>query len=98
MLSLVMESSRLLDNEEQLVTTLKRGPWCFLSYDSVNHSVPNIKVLRQLGVPQSSISHLVTSYPDVAFKKQSKFVEATKRVKEMGCDPSKMTLSVCLRR
>jgi mTERF domain-containing protein len=50
---------------------------------------PNIALLRQLGVPQSSISFLVSNYPSEAFSKHTRFVEAVHQFMEMGFDPLK---------
>jgi len=46
--------------EEKVLTTLKRSPRAFL-YNVTNNMAPNIALLRQLGVPQSAISFLVSS-------------------------------------
>jgi mTERF domain-containing protein len=74
--------------EEKVVTTLKHSPRAFL-YNVTNNMVPNIEFLRQLGVPQSSISFLVSNYPCEAFSKHTRFVEAVQQVMEMGFDPLK---------
>jgi mTERF domain-containing protein len=62
----------------------------------VNDSVPNIEVLRKLGVPQRFISLLVCNFPKVAFTKHSRFVEAVNFVKEMGFDPLKSNFVLAL--
>ncbi|KAK2441502.1 transcription termination factor MTERF15, mitochondrial [Trifolium repens] len=59
--------------------------------------VPNIEVLRKLGVPQSCVSLLVSNYPSVAFCKHSRFVEAVNIVKEMGFNPLKSNFVLALR-
>ncbi|KAK2441726.1 phytoene synthase 2, chloroplastic [Trifolium repens] len=59
--------------------------------------VPNIEVLRKLGVPQSCVSLLVSNYPNVAFCKHSRFVVAVNIVKEMGFDPLKSNFVLALR-
>jgi mTERF domain-containing protein len=74
--------------EEKVVTTLKHSPRAFL-YNVTNNMAPNIALLRQLGVPQSSISFLVCHHPYKAFSKHTRFVEAVQRVMEMGFDPLK---------
>ncbi|PNX99482.1 hypothetical protein L195_g022748 [Trifolium pratense] len=63
----------------------------------LNDSVPNIEVLKKLGVPQRSISLLVCNFPYVAFTNQSRFVEAVNFVKEMGFDPLKSYFVLALR-
>jgi mTERF domain-containing protein len=74
--------------EEKVVTTLKHSPRAFL-YNVTNNMAPNIALLRQLGVPQSSISLLVCNYPYEAFSKHTRFVEAVHQVMEMGFNPLK---------
>ncbi|XP_028779679.1 uncharacterized protein LOC114736066 [Neltuma alba] len=49
----------------------------------------NIKVLRDEGVPQSSVFTLLSRYADVAFINQSVFAEYIKFVKEIGIKPFK---------
>ncbi|XP_004516317.1 transcription termination factor MTERF15, mitochondrial-like [Cicer arietinum] len=86
----------LVRNDEEVVSTLKHGSWNLHCVWVVNDAVQNIEVLKQLGVPQGSISLLVSNFPSVAFAKHSKFVEAVNSVKEMGFDPlkSKFVLAV----
>ncbi|XP_062145254.1 transcription termination factor MTERF15, mitochondrial-like [Alnus glutinosa] len=74
--------------EEKVLTTLKRTPRAFLC-NVTNNMSPNIALLRQLGVPQSAISFLVSNYPPEAFATHTRFVEAVDEVMEMGFDPSK---------
>ncbi|XP_062145258.1 transcription termination factor MTERF15, mitochondrial-like [Alnus glutinosa] len=50
---------------------------------------PNIALLRQLGVPQSAISFLVSNYSSQAFTTHTWFVEAVNEFMEMGFDRSK---------
>ncbi|KAK2376318.1 hypothetical protein P8452_48357 [Trifolium repens] len=79
----------LVRDDKEVVSALKRLSWNFYSDSMVTDSVPNIEVLRKLGVPQSSISLLVSNFPNVAFTKHFRFVEAVNFVKEMGFDPLK---------
>ena len=74
--------------EEKVLATLKRAPRSFLC-NVTNNMTPNIAHLRQLGLPQSTISFLVSNYPSEAFIKHTRFVEAVQRVMEMGFDPLK---------
>ncbi|KAK2387452.1 transcription termination factor MTERF15, mitochondrial [Trifolium repens] len=87
----------LVCNDKQVISALKLGSWNFNNDSMVNDSVPNIEVLRQLGVPQTSISHLVSNYSNVAFVDHSRFVEAVNSVKEMGFIPSKLNFVLALR-
>jgi mTERF domain-containing protein len=59
--------------------------------------VPNIEVLRKLGVPQRFVSLLVSNFPNVAFCEHSRFVEAVNIVKEMGFDPLKSNFVLALK-
>ncbi|XP_027340867.1 uncharacterized protein LOC113854181 [Abrus precatorius] len=79
----------LVSNDKEAVSTLKHGLWFFNRRNGMDDSVSNIEVLRQLGVPQSSISLLVTNFPTVAFMKHLRFVTAVNKVKEMRFDPLK---------
>ncbi|XP_061342802.1 transcription termination factor MTERF8, chloroplastic-like [Gastrolobium bilobum] len=74
-------------SDEEVVGALKRRALWYK--DLMNDLVPNISVLRESGVPQASISHLVMFNPFTAYKEHSKFVEAVKLAKEMGVDPLK---------
>ncbi|KAF5462529.1 hypothetical protein F2P56_018529 [Juglans regia] len=58
--------------------------------------VPNIELLREIGVAQSTISLLVSDYPDMAFMKHSRYDVALQEVKEMGFDPSKSAFVIAL--
>ncbi|CAJ2639587.1 unnamed protein product [Trifolium pratense] len=75
----------LVRNDKEVVSVLKRWTMNFYT-DSM---VPNIEVLRNHGVPQRSVSLLVSNFPNVAFCKHSRFVEAVNLVKEMGFNPLK---------
>jgi mTERF domain-containing protein len=59
--------------------------------------LPNIEVLRKLGVPQSCVSLLVTNFTNVAFCEHSRFVKAVNIVKEMGFDPLKSNFVLALK-
>ncbi|XP_061342783.1 uncharacterized protein LOC133288957 [Gastrolobium bilobum] len=77
-------------NDEEVVRALKRGALSLMHGDLMNNLVPNITALRESGVPQESISHLVMFHPNSAFHQHLKFVEAVKLAKEMGLDPLKI--------
>ncbi|KAI4352330.1 hypothetical protein L6164_006593 [Bauhinia variegata] len=78
----------VLSNNEEVIKAFKFGYWHYSKGD-MDNIVTNIKLLREVGVPQRFVSHLVTCYPSVAFFKHAKFDEAVKSVLEMGFDPSK---------
>ncbi|KAK4275616.1 hypothetical protein QN277_018665 [Acacia crassicarpa] len=76
---------------------LKSSRGSILSYSyGVKNIFPNIKVLRDEGVPQSSVFTLLFKDANLAFTNQSKFVEYVKFVKETGIEPSKVTFVYAL--
>ncbi|KAG2697353.1 hypothetical protein I3760_07G101900 [Carya illinoinensis] len=81
-----LKSVLILD--EKVVTVFKRSPWVVL----MHNMVPNIALLREVGVPQSIISFLVTNFPSTAFVKHTRFAEAIHELKEMGYDTSKTVI------
>ncbi|WJX37889.1 hypothetical protein P8452_25609 [Trifolium repens] len=86
----------LVRDDKEVVSVLKHWSWTFYNNSMVNDSVPNIEVLRKLGVPQRFISLLVCNFPKVAFTKHSRFVEAVNFVKEMGFNPLKSNFVLAL--
>ncbi|KAK7304973.1 hypothetical protein VNO77_42870 [Canavalia gladiata] len=78
------------DNRE-VVRALKTSARAFIFCDIMTHLVPNIEVLRQCGVPQSSISLLMVNFASVTYVKHPTFLEAVKMVEEFGFDPLKTT-------
>jgi mTERF domain-containing protein len=86
----------LVRDDKEVVSVLKHWSWTFYNNSMVNDFVPNIEVLRKLGVPQRFISLLVCNFPKVAFTKHSRFVEAVNFVKEMGFDPLKSNFVLAL--
>ncbi len=81
---------------KKVITTLKRSRWSFLNNITKN-MVPNIELLREVGASQIAISFFVTTYPDFAFIKPTKFVKAVQEVKEMGFNPSKVVFMEAIR-
>ncbi|KAK4275607.1 hypothetical protein QN277_018657 [Acacia crassicarpa] len=78
----------VLDDDGKGRKCLKGSIWRIRSYD-VKNVVPNIKVLRDEGVPQSSVYSLLYRRANVAFMNRSSFFEYVKFVKETGIEPSK---------
>ncbi|KAG4399831.1 hypothetical protein AAZX31_08G294800 [Glycine max] len=87
----------LVCSDKEVVSTLKHYKWSCSSRRLINHSVRNVGALRQLGVPQRSVSLLVTNHPGATFMKHSRFVEALEKVKEMGFDPLKSNFVMALK-
>ncbi|GMY16933.1 transcription termination factor mterf15, mitochondrial [Fagus crenata] len=82
----------LLLVDHKVLTTFKRSSLV----DIANNMVPNISLLRQLGVPHSVICSFVMNNPRIAFNKHTRFVEAVNKVKEMGFDPLKTAFVIAI--
>ncbi|KAI9114134.1 hypothetical protein K1719_014784 [Acacia pycnantha] len=80
---------RVLGDDCKVKRCLKGSRWNVVSYDVMN-IVPNINVLRDEGVPQSSVLTLLYKSANVAFINQSKFVDNVKFLKETGIQPFKV--------
>ncbi|KAG8655443.1 hypothetical protein MANES_04G039000v8 [Manihot esculenta] len=78
----------VLVSDEKVVKSLKRvvrNP-IMLSHEDFN---VNLSLLKELGIPQSAISYLVTCHPFTMCQKATKFAEGVKKVTKIGFDPSK---------
>ncbi|GMY16465.1 transcription termination factor mterf15, mitochondrial [Fagus crenata] len=71
--------------DQKVLKTFKRSTMVEIA----NNMSPNVSLLRQLGVPHSTISLFVTNFPRSVFINHAKFVRAVLKVKEMGFDPLK---------
>ncbi|KAK4275618.1 hypothetical protein QN277_018666 [Acacia crassicarpa] len=78
------------DNHEMHTIISKRKGWHFLHYD-VKNLAPNLKVLRELGVPKSSLNVLLNRFTSAASVDHAKFVEHVKFAKEIGVNPFRVT-------
>ncbi|XP_028751911.1 uncharacterized protein LOC114711659 [Neltuma alba] len=76
----------VLGDDWKVRKCLKNSRWNACSYGVMN-IVPNVKVLRDEGVPQSSVFTLLSRGANIAFMNQSKFVECVNSVKEIGIEP-----------
>ncbi|XP_048426202.1 uncharacterized protein LOC103961868 [Pyrus x bretschneideri] len=74
---------RSLLSEKNVIGVFKRRSWIFL-VDHCKDVVPNIGLLRELGMPQPSISLLLAHYTHVAMNKHKRFGKIVGEVKEMG--------------
>ncbi|KAI4308134.1 hypothetical protein L6164_031238 [Bauhinia variegata] len=82
--------SVFVDDDEKVHRIIKGSKsFAYTLYD--RNFLPNIEFLRQAGVPQSSVSFLITNYSQVAFTKHKKFVECVELAKEMELDPSRVS-------
>ncbi|XP_014517086.1 uncharacterized protein LOC106774567 isoform X2 [Vigna radiata var. radiata] len=82
--------------DREVVRAIKNAPLGFVYGDLMNRLVPNIDILRECGVPQASITHLVTNSLSAAYVEHSRFVEAIKTAKEIGFSPLKMDFVVAI--
>ncbi|CAJ1964382.1 unnamed protein product [Sphenostylis stenocarpa] len=80
---------RIVSDDWKVVKVLNKAPYCLTYCDLRNNLVPNIKFLRQSGVPQGSIPLMMSNFPSAAMGKHSKFLEVVKRVEKFGFDPKK---------
>ncbi|CAL5423641.1 unnamed protein product [Camellia sinensis] len=62
------------------------------------NAIPNVALLRELGVPQSCISLFVSGNPYVVVGNKDKFNLCARKAIEMGFDPSKVTFvdAICV--
>ncbi|XP_028751874.1 uncharacterized protein LOC114711619 [Neltuma alba] len=77
----------VLGDDAKANIAFKRWGWY---HKDVNNLLSNIRVLREHGVPQSSVSQLVTHFARAAIIKPAKFVEHVKFAKEIGIQPTKV--------
>ncbi|CAL2224608.1 unnamed protein product [Prunus armeniaca] len=87
---------RSLISEENVVAVLKRSSWIFLE-NRRKSVVPNIGLLRELGMPQSCIALLLAHNTQVLMHKHENFAAAVEEVKAMGFDVKKSTFVLALR-
>ncbi|XP_019435347.1 PREDICTED: uncharacterized protein LOC109341829, partial [Lupinus angustifolius] len=78
-------------SNEEVVGALKSGAVAFVYYDLISNFIPNVNVLKELCVPQASISHLVMYYPGTAYTVHSRFVDVVNFAKGLGFDPLKVS-------
>ncbi|XP_068344848.1 transcription termination factor MTERF6, chloroplastic/mitochondrial-like [Pyrus communis] len=74
---------RSLLSEKNVIGVFKRRSWIFL-VDHCKDVVPNIGLLRELDMPQPSISLLLAHYTHVTMNKHKRFGKIVGEVKEMG--------------
>ncbi|KAG5026840.1 hypothetical protein AAZX31_08G267100 [Glycine max] len=84
----------VLRDKGEVVRALKNAPFSFTYGDMMKRLVPNIRVLRESGVPQGSISYLLMHSRTLAYRDHSKFVEAVNTAKEFGFNPLRRTFVV----
>lgn len=87
---------RNLISQENVLAVLKRRSWMFLENHSRN-VIPNIELLRELGMPKTCISLLLAHDTQVLMHNHEEFAQLVNEVKEMGFDLKKSTFVVALR-
>ncbi|KAF8015267.1 hypothetical protein BT93_H0924 [Corymbia citriodora subsp. variegata] len=88
--------SNLLQSDEKAIAAIKRAPR--LLYDNPQGVlVPEITTLRNAGVPEPNIRHLVLYHGQMFGARSLQFEESMNRVKTMGFDPYKISFVMALR-
>ncbi|KAI9075861.1 hypothetical protein K1719_042141 [Acacia pycnantha] len=77
----------LFQSIDKLIQALKYCSGILLDINT--HAVPNMKLLKEVGVPESNIIKLLQLYPKTFTKSPRKFNAIVEQVQEMGVDPSK---------
>ncbi|XP_054811998.1 transcription termination factor MTERF6, chloroplastic/mitochondrial-like [Prosopis cineraria] len=77
----------LFQSDDKLIKALT----CFsgILLDVNARAVPNMKLLREVGVPESNVRKLLEWYPRTLTKNTGKFKMIVEELKEMGFDPLK---------
>ncbi|OVA06459.1 Mitochodrial transcription termination factor-related [Macleaya cordata] len=78
----------ILHTDRNVITVIKRCSWV-LKHAPDRNMAPNIGFLRDQGVPESSISMLLMSSPNVLGTNADRFKVIIEEIKGMGFDPSK---------
>ncbi|KAI3787060.1 hypothetical protein L1987_41243 [Smallanthus sonchifolius] len=78
----------VLGSDDKVINAIKRFPLA-LTYDLQVYAAENIQMLRELGVPDSSIKLMLAQQPRTFFTSADRFRKVVRDVKEMGFDPSK---------
>ncbi|XP_057461220.1 uncharacterized protein LOC130751629 [Actinidia eriantha] len=79
----------VLQSDKKVVAAMNHTHSVFLK-DLRKYLLPNIDVLREIRVPESSIAYLLNHFPEAIMKNPSRFSEVVNEVKEMGFDPLKV--------
>ncbi|KAI9075887.1 hypothetical protein K1719_042167 [Acacia pycnantha] len=77
----------LFQSNDKLIQALKYCSGILLDINT--HAVPNMKLLKEVGVPESNIIKLLQLYPRTFTENPSKFNVIDEPIQEMGVDPSK---------
>ncbi|KAI9075865.1 hypothetical protein K1719_042145 [Acacia pycnantha] len=77
----------LFQSNDKLIQALKYCSGILLDINT--HAVPNMKLLKEVGVTESNVIKLLQLYPKTFTKSPRKFNVIVEQVQEMGVDPSK---------
>lgn len=61
-----------------------------LTIDLDVYVLPNINLLKEIGVPESNIKAVFHQHPRILLMRPVRFKEAVEKVKNLGFDPSKL--------
>ncbi|KAF7836607.1 transcription termination factor MTERF8, chloroplastic-like [Senna tora] len=76
----------LVKSDDMFVNIVKEYSGILLDINT--HAVPNLKVLREVGVPESNIIKLLKTFPRALTKVPPRFKEIVEEVKKLGFHPS----------
>ncbi|KAF8369306.1 hypothetical protein HHK36_032683 [Tetracentron sinense] len=88
-LLLYIPEKTLLPKLEFLFASAFRRTTRIFLQDIQKHVAPNIKLLQELGVPESNISLLITHLTSAVALNHARFIKIVKEVKELGFNPMK---------
>ncbi|CAN6697222.1 unnamed protein product [Malus baccata var. baccata] len=81
---------RSMLSQKKVVSVFRHGSWIFVEGHS-KKVAPNIKVLRESGMPQHCISMMLTCHPRALILKPKDFGQLVDEVKQMGFNLQKST-------
>ncbi|KDP26011.1 hypothetical protein JCGZ_21044 [Jatropha curcas] len=84
----------LLPSNEKALLAIKRYPRIMLNFQS--YVLPNIKILQETGLPESSIAWLVRYHPATLKTRSARFAEIVEEAKGMGLNPLVLNFVVAL--
>ncbi|XP_059625351.1 uncharacterized protein LOC132268537 [Cornus florida] len=85
----------VLQSNQKVFAAIKHTDSIFLA-DHAKNLLPNIALLRELGVPVSCIVLLLSNFTVSIMQRHGQFSEIVTEVKEMGFDPLKSTFVLAL--
>ncbi|KAM5563958.1 hypothetical protein ABKV19_018529 [Rosa sericea] len=75
----------VVHSDVKVLGILKCSPWIFRQKLSKT-MMPNIELLRELGMPQSSIARLITYYVQIVMREPESFSQLVGEVEQLGFD------------